>query len=100
MPLDCQLFFPLFDTTESRYAEIARKMLETGNWVTLQQDYGVPFWAKPPLSIWLSAFLCNYWVLMNSQSACQVFCSLLVFYGWFGEWQKNRVAQWLRSFPY
>ncbi|HAU1882045.1 TPA: phospholipid carrier-dependent glycosyltransferase, partial [Legionella pneumophila] len=39
-----------------RYAEIARKMLETGNWVTLQQDYGVPFWAKPPLSIWLSAF--------------------------------------------
>ncbi|HAU3974670.1 TPA: glycosyltransferase family 39 protein [Legionella pneumophila] len=49
-------FFPLFDTTESRYAEIARKMLETGNWVTLQQDYGVPFWAKPPLSIWLSAF--------------------------------------------
>ncbi|HCR5174357.1 TPA: dolichyl-phosphate-mannose--protein mannosyltransferase, partial [Legionella pneumophila] len=26
-------FFPLFDTTESRYAEIARKMLETGNWV-------------------------------------------------------------------
>lgn len=46
---------PLNDSTEARYGEIARKMLETGNWVTLQHDYGVPFWAKPPLSTWLSA---------------------------------------------
>lgn len=46
---------PLNDTTEARYTEIARKMLETGNWVTLQQDYGIPFWAKPPLSTWLTA---------------------------------------------
>ncbi|MBA4708833.1 ArnT family glycosyltransferase [Aquitalea aquatica] len=46
---------PLTDTTEARYAEIARKMLETGNWVTLWHDYGVPFWAKPPLSTWTSA---------------------------------------------
>lgn len=48
-------FIPLNDTTEARYSEIARKMLETGNWVTPQHDYGVPFWAKPPLSSWLSA---------------------------------------------
>ncbi|BEV73698.1 MULTISPECIES: glycosyltransferase family 39 protein [unclassified Paludibacterium] len=48
-------FIPLNDTTEARYAEIARKMLETGNWVTPLHDYGVPFWAKPPLSTWLSA---------------------------------------------
>src|SRR4029450_13648636 len=47
--------YPLMDSTESRYAEIARKMLETGNWLTPQFDYGVPFWAKPPLSTWLSA---------------------------------------------
>ncbi len=46
---------PITDSTEARYGEIARKMLETGNWVTLQYDYGVPFWAKPPLSTWLSA---------------------------------------------
>ncbi len=46
---------PLTDTTEARYAEIARKMLETGNWVTPLHDYGVPFWAKPPLSTWLAA---------------------------------------------
>ena len=46
---------PLNDTTEARYAEIARKMLESGDWVTLWHDYGVPFWAKPPLSTWLGA---------------------------------------------
>lgn len=46
---------PLNDVSEARYGEIARKMLETGNWVTLLHDYGVPFWAKPPLSTWLSA---------------------------------------------
>lgn len=48
-------YLPLTDTTEARYAEIARKMLESGNWVTPLHDYGVPFWAKPPLSFWLSA---------------------------------------------
>jgi 4-amino-4-deoxy-L-arabinose transferase-like glycosyltransferase len=54
--LICSAVIPLTDTTEARYAEIARKMLETGDWITPQHDYGVPFWAKPPLSTWLSAF--------------------------------------------
>ncbi len=48
-------FLPLIDPSESRYAEIARKLLESGDWITLFHDYGVPFWAKPPLSSWLSA---------------------------------------------
>ncbi len=48
-------FLPLMDKTEARYAEIARLMYETNNWITPQIDYGVPFWAKPPLSTWLSA---------------------------------------------
>lgn len=47
--------YPLFDQTEARYAEIARMMAETGDWIVPQVDYGVPFWAKPPLSIWFSA---------------------------------------------
>lgn len=46
---------PLLDKTESRYAEIARLMYQTKEWVVLQIDYGVPFWAKPPLSTWFSA---------------------------------------------
>ena len=47
--------YPLSDTTESRYAEVARKMLELGDWVTPWYDYGIPFWAKPPASMWLTA---------------------------------------------
>ncbi|HEU4620293.1 MAG TPA: phospholipid carrier-dependent glycosyltransferase [Gammaproteobacteria bacterium] len=46
---------PLTDTTEARYAEISRKMVETSDYVTPQDDYGVPFWAKPPLAMWASA---------------------------------------------
>lgn len=46
---------PQTDPSESRYAEISRKMVETHDWVTPQFDYGVPFWAKPPLSMWMSA---------------------------------------------
>lgn len=47
---------PHQDPSEARYAEIARKMVETGNWVTPQHYYGVPFWAKPPLSMWMSGW--------------------------------------------
>lgn len=47
--------FPLTDTTEARYGEMARKMVETADWITPQHDYGVPYWAKPPLALWLAA---------------------------------------------
>ena len=48
-------FYPLMDTTEARYGEMARIMFETGNWVTPMFDYGVPFWGKPPIFTWLSS---------------------------------------------
>lgn len=47
--------YPLMDTTEARYGEMARLMVDTGNWLTPQFDYGVPFWGKPPLFTWMSA---------------------------------------------
>ena len=47
--------YPLTDTTEARYGEIGRKMLETANWISPQWEVGVPFWGKPPLSFWASA---------------------------------------------
>ncbi|AQQ67637.1 hypothetical protein Mag101_08290 [Microbulbifer agarilyticus] len=47
--------YPLYDTTEARYGEMARLMLETQNWITPQYDYGVPFWGKPPFHTWISA---------------------------------------------
>jgi 4-amino-4-deoxy-L-arabinose transferase-like glycosyltransferase len=46
--------YPLTDNTEARYAEIAREMLISGNWITPQLD-GIKFWAKPPLSFWITA---------------------------------------------
>ena len=46
---------PLMDTTEARYAEIARKMVQLNDWVTPWFDYGIPYWGKPPLSFWLTA---------------------------------------------
>lgn len=47
--------YPLTDMTEARYSEIARMMAELDDWVTPWFDEGVPFWGKPPLSIWLTA---------------------------------------------
>ncbi|EKF43515.1 hypothetical protein NA8A_05768 [Nitratireductor indicus C115] len=47
--------FPLMDTTEARYGEMARKMALLGDWITPWADDGVPFWGKPPLSFWITA---------------------------------------------
>ncbi|MCX7048092.1 MAG: glycosyltransferase family 39 protein [Candidatus Sumerlaeota bacterium] len=47
--------YPLMDTTESRYAEVAREMVATGDWITPRLDLGHAFLSKPPLSYWLTA---------------------------------------------
>ncbi|MBQ74643.1 MAG: phospholipid carrier-dependent glycosyltransferase [Gammaproteobacteria bacterium] len=47
--------YPIMDTTEARYAEIARKMLQLGDWVVPMYTYEEPFWGKPPLAFWLAA---------------------------------------------
>ena len=47
--------FPLMDTTEARYGELAR-VTATGNfWLMPHMTPTVPFFAKPPLSTWLAA---------------------------------------------
>ena len=38
--------YPLMDTTEGRYGEIARRMAALGDWVTLWFADGVPYWAS------------------------------------------------------
>lgn len=48
-------FYPLTDLTEARYANIARVMLETGDWIAPQTAPGAFFWAKPPLFAWAGA---------------------------------------------
>ena len=43
---------PLTDHTEARYAEIARLMLQMGDWISPHVTPTEVFWAKPPLSTW------------------------------------------------
>ncbi len=47
--------YPLMDNTEARYAEVARQMVVSGDWITLHHRQGEVFWSKPPLSTWLAA---------------------------------------------
>lgn len=68
--------YPLTDPTEARYGEIARKMLETGQWIMPQFEYGVPFWGKPPLSTWLSA--ASMWVFGVNEFAARLPSLLLM----------------------
>lgn len=46
---------PLADTSEPRYAEIARVMAQSGDWITPWFEPGRPFWGKPPLAFWSQA---------------------------------------------
>ncbi len=44
----------LYETTEGRYAEVSREMLETGNYLEPTLGYR-PHWTKPPLTYWAIA---------------------------------------------
>ena len=45
----------LMDPDEGRYAEIAREMLATGDFITPNLNF-LPYLEKPPLVYWLTAF--------------------------------------------
>lgn len=62
--------YPLMDTTEARYGEIARIMVDSNNWLTPQFDYDVPFWGKPPMHTWASALSVS--LLDNSEFAIRL----------------------------
>ncbi len=47
--------FPLTDKTESRYGELARVTAEGGYWLMPHMTPNEPFFAKPPLSTWMSS---------------------------------------------
>jgi len=44
----------LFNWDEATYADLAKQILATDDWVTLHRN-GAPFFKKPPLYIWLTA---------------------------------------------
>ena len=40
------------DFSVARYAEIARKILDYNDWITLWFTADLPFWGKPPMAFW------------------------------------------------
>lgn len=83
------LFFPflgqvhLFDWDEINFAESAREMLVSGNFIDVQIDFKA-FWEKPPLFIWLQAlsmkiFGVNEFAARFPNALCGVLTLLLLF---------------------
>ncbi|KAG1257513.1 hypothetical protein G6F65_015882 [Rhizopus arrhizus] len=58
---------PFADTSEPRYAEIARIMAASGDWITPWFAPGEPFWGKPPLAFWAQA-ASGVWFGMSEMS--------------------------------
>jgi 4-amino-4-deoxy-L-arabinose transferase-like glycosyltransferase len=56
--LPCTGSYGLWDPWETHYAEVAREILESGDWMSLTWQ-GAPgehtFWSKPPLAMWSQA---------------------------------------------
>jgi 4-amino-4-deoxy-L-arabinose transferase-like glycosyltransferase len=91
---------PHQDPSEARYAEMARKMVETGNWVTPQHSYGVPFWAKPPLSMWMSALGMEIFGVNEFGSRIFIFMvalAILCLIGWFAAKQWSPPCGWMAA---
>jgi 4-amino-4-deoxy-L-arabinose transferase-like glycosyltransferase len=84
--------YPLTDNTEARYAEVAREMVVSGNWIVPQLN-GQKFWSKPPLSIWVAAAaMClmgkNEFAVRLPSFAFSLATMALMF-GWLGK-QRDR----------
>ncbi|MBK8051835.1 MAG: hypothetical protein IPK35_00800 [Saprospiraceae bacterium] len=54
----------LFDWDEINFAESAREMIHTGNYLSVQINYQ-PFWEKPPLFFWMQAISMKFLVSMS-----------------------------------
>lgn len=90
---------PLMDKTEARYAEISRLMVETNEWITLQIDYGVPFWAKPPLSTWLSALSFNFFGINEFSARLPYFLLSVLMALMIGKYAKKQgLSFWFPAF--
>lgn len=84
------LFFPflgkvhLFDWDEINFAECAREMLVTGDFLRVHVDFQ-PFWEKPPLFFWMQAgamklFGVNEYAARFPNAVCGIFTLLAVYF--------------------
>lgn len=74
----------LFDWDEINFAESAREMILTGDYLTVQINF-TPFWEKPPLFIWMQVlsmklFGINEFAARFPNAICGI-VTLLVLYG-------------------
>lgn len=87
----------LFDWDEINFAESAREMIETGNYMRVQINYE-PFWEKPPLFFWMQvasmkAFGENEFAARFPNAVCGV-VTLLVLFGIGRRLHNERFAMW------
>lgn len=87
--LGALLFIPfngnshLFDWDEINFAESAREMIATGNYLTVQIDYKA-FWEKPPLFLWfqvasMKLFGINEFAARFPNAICGITTLLMLF---------------------
>jgi len=76
-------FRDLMDPDAGRYAEVAREMLSTGDWVTPRIN-GYKFFDKPPMQYWGSALSMS--LLGETNAAARLWCTLLGFIGALWMW--------------
>jgi 4-amino-4-deoxy-L-arabinose transferase-like glycosyltransferase len=74
---------PLFDWDEVNFAEIAREMMVTKDYLNVQIDY-TPFWEKPPLFIWMQVvsmklFGVNEFAARFPNAICGIATLLVIF---------------------
>ncbi len=74
----------LFDTDETNYAESAREMITTGNYLTVQIDYE-PFPEKPPFFFWLQVlsmktFGINEFAARFPNLVCGILSMVMLYY--------------------
>jgi 4-amino-4-deoxy-L-arabinose transferase-like glycosyltransferase len=93
---------PLFDWDELNFAESAREMIVSGNYLTVQINFE-PFWEKPPLFFWMQAlsmklFGINEFAARFPNAICGII-TLLVIYN-IGKTLKGKKFGLIWTFAY
>ncbi len=66
---------PLYDQDEAAYAGFAKRMLQTGDWITQDFPFSEPH-KKPPLHLWITAF--SFSVFGISEFSLRIFPALWI----------------------
>jgi len=89
----------LIPSDEGRYAEMAREMLVTGDWITPRYN-GYKYFEKPPLQIWATATACHLFGIGDWQARLWTALTgflTIVFVGFTGARIYSARAGWLAA---